>query len=124
MHLCISYKKIIFRLGENTESLTIKQLENYLALKYKDRSDSTGLFMKLIEEIGETAEVLNQLEGRKKQGKDVSLEKELVDIIHYTVAIAAVNEIDLSSAILYKDKVASVKYNQKSNLIEYLEQNS
>lgn len=47
--------------------------------------------------------------------------KELTDIIHYTVVIAVVNEIDLTSVILYKDKAAPVKYNQKLNLSESIE---
>lgn len=76
--------------------------------------------MKLVEEIGEVAEVLNQLEGRKGNTGNASLEKELVDVIHYAVAIASINQIDLSEAISKKDKQAAVKYNQSPNLEEFL----
>ncbi|MEI2666265.1 MazG nucleotide pyrophosphohydrolase domain-containing protein [Rossellomorea sp. LJF3] len=100
--------------------LTFHELQNYLALKYKEGRTSSGLFMKLVEEIGEVAEVLNQLEGRKENTGNPSLEKELVDVIHYAVAIASINEIDLTSAIIEKDKQAALKYNQSPNLEEYL----
>lgn len=100
--------------------LTFDELQNYLALKYKEGRTSSALFMKLVEEIGEVAEVLNQLEGRKENTGNASLEKELVDVIHYAVAIASINEIDLTTAILKKDKQAAMKYNQSPNLEEYL----
>lgn len=76
--------------------------------------------MKLVEEIGEVAEVLNRLEGRKSNTGDTSLEKELVDVIQYAVALASINHIDLTNAIIKKDKQAAVKYNQSPNLEEFL----
>lgn len=100
--------------------LTFHDLQSYLTLKYKEGRTSTALFMKLVEEVGEVAEVLNQLEGRKANTGDRSLESELVDVIHYTVAIASINQIDLSAAILHKDKQAAIKYNQSPNLEEFL----
>ncbi len=106
---------------ENDKQLTFQELQHYLALKYSGGHTSTALFMKLVEEIGEVAEVLNQLEGRKENTKKTSLEKELVDVIHYTVAIASINHIDLTKAIIEKDKEAAIKYNQSSTLEEFLE---
>ncbi|WP_438316838.1 MazG nucleotide pyrophosphohydrolase domain-containing protein [Sporosarcina sp. FA9] len=102
------------------KQLTFHELQNYLALKYKEGHTSTALFMKLVEEIGEVAEVLNKLEGRKKNTEDTSLENELVDVIHYAVAIAGINNIDLTSAIINKDKQAAIKYNQSPNLEEFI----
>lgn len=101
--------------------LTIEALQAYLALKYQKGRISSGLFMKLVEEIGEVAEVLNQLEGRKTKEGENSLEAELVDVIHYTVAIASINHIDLTAAIIEKDKTAAIKYHQSPNLEEFLE---
>ena len=65
-----------------------------------------GLFIKLVEEVGEVAEVLNGRSGRKEgvQDSNEELAKELADIIHYTVAIAAINDIDLTKTILKKTK--------------------
>ncbi len=102
------------------EQLTFSELQNYLALKYKEKGTSSGLFMKLVEEIGEVAEVLNQLEGRKKIDLDASLEKELADVLHYAIAIASVNNIDLTKVIIEKDKEAAIKYNYSPNLEEFL----
>ena len=82
------------------------------------------MFMKLVEEIGEVAEVLNKRAGRKATcGEDLQeqLAVELADMIHYIVAIAALNHIDLSEAILRKDKSAAVKYNHKIDLETFLQ---
>ncbi|WP_027964046.1 MazG nucleotide pyrophosphohydrolase domain-containing protein [Halalkalibacillus halophilus] len=102
------------------KQLSFHDLQSYLKLKYKEGRSSSALFMKLVEEIGEVAEVLNQLEGRKETSNTASLEKELVDVIHYTVAIASLNGIDLTEAIIKKDEQAAIKYNQTPNLEEYL----
>ena len=75
--------------------------------------------MKLVEEIGEVAEILNKSAGRKKADSDdlgLELGKELADVIHYVVAIAAVNNLDLNGIILDKDQKASLKYNRDTNL--------
>ncbi len=103
--------------------LTVQGLESYLYELYGAKVNEQSLFMKLIEEIGEAAEVLNIRAGRK-QGENNSneeLAKELADVIHYTAAIAAINHIDLASAIQEKDKRASVKYNRPSNLEAFLQ---
>ncbi|BCB02355.1 MazG nucleotide pyrophosphohydrolase domain-containing protein [Bacillus sp. KH172YL63] len=102
------------------KQLTFRDLQSYLALKYKEGRTSSALFMKLAEEIGEVAEVLNQLEGRKEHKSNTSLANELVDVIHYAVAIASINGIDLTEAIIHKDKLAAIKYKQSPNLEEFL----
>lgn len=60
------------------------------------------------------------MEGRKTKTEQISLEAELVDVIHYVVAIASINNIDLTTAIIEKDKKATIKYNQSPNLEEFL----
>ena len=103
--------------------ITVEALEKYLLDRYGGWANEQGLFLKLVEEMGEVAEVINMRAGSKK-ATDVDLQKELgvelADMIHYIVAIAAINEIDLSSIILEKDKIASVKYNHKINLETFL----
>ncbi|MBO5790211.1 MAG: nucleotide pyrophosphohydrolase [Clostridia bacterium] len=105
--------------------ITFDILQKYLLHRYESWGKEQGLFMKLVEEIGEVAEILNMRSGNKK-ATDVDLTKELgielADMIHYIVAIAAINKIDLTSLILEKDKVASVKYNHDINLTEFIEQ--
>lgn len=99
--------------------ITVEQLEAYLYEHYGQRGNDQGLFMKLVEEIGELAEVLNKRSGRKSTDEcdlQMQLAYELADVIHYAVAIAAVNQIDLNDVILEKDKKASVKYHHDRNL--------
>ena len=45
--------------------ICIADYEDYLFNHYKKRGIDTGLFMKLVEEVGEVAEVLNKRDGRK-----------------------------------------------------------
>lgn len=82
-----------------------------------------SLFMKLVEEVGEVAEVLNKRAGRKssdEQDLQEQLSVELADMLHYMIAIAAINNIDLSSVIVEKDRKASIKYNHAVNLETFL----
>lgn len=107
--------------------VTIRNLEDYLRHQYGGRAPEQSLFMKLVEEMGETAEILNKRAGRKAaDGADLDAElgRELADIIHYAVAIAAVNELDLNGIILEKDRQASVKYHHDVNLETYIKENS
>ncbi len=103
--------------------MELKDYEAYLFEHYKDHGIDSSLFMKLVEEVGEVAEVLNQRDGRKAAcDLDVKsrLASELADVIHYAVAIAALNEIDIHEAILEKDKSAAIKYHHAVNLEEFL----
>ena len=104
--------------------ITIDALESYLAHRYCGWGNDQGMFMKLVEEIGEVAEVLNKKAGRKandEENIDEQLGIELADMIHYIVAIAALNNLDLEKIILEKDKKASVKYNHDINLEQFLQ---
>ena len=103
--------------------ITIEALQTYLHRQYSGRVADQALFMKLVEEIGEVAEVLNKRTGRKAaDGSDPQAElgKELADMIHYIVAIAAVNDIDLNSVIIEKDRQASIKYHREVNLESFI----
>ena len=103
--------------------VTIEELEAYLFDHYGDYGENQGLFMKLVKEIGETAEVLNKKAGYKaidNHDLKVQLGNELADMIHYTAAIAAINHIDLNQVILDKDHAASIKYNHRVNLEQFI----
>lgn len=79
--------------------------------------------MKLIEEVGEVAEVLNKKAGRKAtSGEDLQaqLGEELADVIHYAMAIAALNGLDMNAVILKKDKAASVKHHHAINQEQFI----
>lgn len=103
--------------------ITIDALQAYLSEHYSGRATEQGMFMKLVEEIGEVAEVLNKRAGRKASDEldlQEQLGTELADMIHYIVAIAAINHIPLSDIIVEKDKKAAVKYNHKVDLATFL----
>ena len=103
--------------------ITIEELQAYLADRYGGWATEQSMFMKLVEEIGEVAEVLNKRAGRKASDEtDLSeqLGTELADMIHYIVAIAAINDIDLERIIVEKDRKASIKYNHRVNLETFL----
>jgi len=103
--------------------ITIDILEKYLLERYGGWANEQGLFLKLVEELGEVAEVINMRAGSKK-ATDTDLTRELgtelADMIHYIVAIAAINNIDLTSIMLEKDKKASQKYNHDINLETFI----
>ena len=107
------------------KDVTIRQLEAYLLEHYKKSRTEEGLFIKLVEEVGEVAEVLNGRSGRKAgvQDSNIELAIELADIIHYTVAIAAINDIDLTKTIFEKDKKAAIKYQHVQDLESFLDKN-
>ena len=103
--------------------VTVEDLQAYLLDHYGGWGKEQGLFMKLVEEIGEVAEVLNMRSGRKAgDGSDLNeqLGNELADMIHYIVAIAAINNIDLNDVIVAKDKKAAVKYNHETDLESFI----
>ncbi len=104
-------------------NITIEALQAYLSDRYGGRANEQGLFMKLVEEIGEVAEVLNKRAGRKSSDESDLQEElgtELADMLHYIVAIAAINKIDMNDIVLRKDRAASLKYHHEINLETYL----
>lgn len=104
-------------------NITINELEEYLLDHYRNGGIDQSLFMKLVEEIGEVAEILNKKAGRKNAGEEdlqTELGNELADVIHYAVAIAALNGIDMNEAILRKDKCAAVRYHHRTDLEQYV----
>lgn len=104
-------------------NVTIDALEAYLYERYGGWAEEQGLFMKLVEEVGEVAEVLNKRTGRKAANSADLAEElgtELADMIHYIVAITAINQLDLTEIMLRKDKKASLKYHHDINLETFL----
>ena len=104
-------------------NVSIRDYEDYLYDHYKNHGIDSSLFMKLVEEVGEVAEVLNKRDGRKASDNEdlkSQLANELVDVIHYAFAIASLNQIDLNDVILEKDRKAAVKYNHEINLEQFL----
>ena len=109
--------------GGTVMNVSITEYEDYLYDHYKSSGIDTSLFMKLVEEVGEVAEVLNKRDGRKASDREdlkSQLANELADVIHYAFAIASLNRINLNDVILEKDKKASIKYHHERNLEQFL----
>lgn len=103
--------------------ITINELQEYLLDRYDGWTTEQSLFMKLVEECGEVAEILNKRAGYKASETcdlDYELGAELSDMIHYIVAIAAINRIDLNGIMLEKDKKASVKCHHDNDFEQFL----
>lgn len=103
--------------------ITIEELQAYLLDHYRDNGIDESLFMKLVEEIGEVAEVLNKKANRKQSGNEdlrLQLGNELADAIHYAIAIAALNDLDMNEIILKKDQIAAAKYYHRTNLQQFI----
>ena len=103
--------------------VSIDEFQAYLSDRYGGWANEQGLFMKLVEEIGEVAEVINKRAGNKPSDENDLQEQlgtELADMIHYIVAIAAINNIDLTDIMIEKDKRASIKYHHTTNLEAFL----
>lgn len=103
--------------------VTIEDLQAYLLDHYKEGGIDESLFMKLVEEVGEVAEVLNKRAGRKLSGSEdlkTELGNELADVIHYALAVAALNGIDMNQFIIEKDKTACIKYEHSINLEQFI----
>lgn len=104
--------------------ITIDALERYLGHRYGGWGIDESMFMKLVEEMGEVAEVLNKKSGRKASEQEDLKEElgiELADMLHYILAIAALNGLDMERIILEKDKKASQKYHHDINLEQFLQ---
>ena len=104
-------------------NVNIKDMQDYLADRYGGWATEQNMFLKLTEELGEVAEVVNKRSGCKPTGETdlkEQLGSELADMLHYIVAIAAINDIDLENAVIEKDRTASLKYGHTTNLEIYL----
>ncbi|MGT2808944.1 nucleotide pyrophosphohydrolase [Streptococcus iniae] len=103
--------------------LTVDNYTHYLEEVYQNHKGDFGLFLKLVEEVGEVAEMLTLSNEKQSKNSNINddLGKELADVLHYTLAIAAINKIDMEKIILDKDKQASLKYKREYNLSDYLQ---
>lgn len=71
--------------------------------------------LKLMEEVGELAEVIRK---NKRMEKGISIkgtiEEELQDVLYYVVCLANIKDIDLQECIELKEKLNCEKYNRKN----------
>jgi len=79
---------------------------------------------KLLEKTRKITSILKRSEEQLQDEMPYNaIARQLADIIHYTVAIAAINDIDLTKTIFDKDKKAAIKYQHERDLESFLKGN-
>jgi NTP pyrophosphatase (non-canonical NTP hydrolase) len=93
--------------------MTLYELQQYIR-QFDHRPESKeAYFMKLIEEVGELAEVI-RTGARWTEGASIkgTIEEELSDVLYYVAALANVYGADLETCFREKDELNKVKWNR------------
>lgn len=93
------------------KDITLKELQDYLKSKDYKPELKNAYFQKLIEEVGELAEVLRK-DRRLEQERTIkgTIEEELYDVLYYVIGIANVYGIDLEQCFRLKEELNKKKY--------------
>lgn len=95
--------------------LTIRKLQECIkSIDHKNNSNDKYM-LKLMEEVGELAEVIRK-NKRMEKGETIkdTIEEELQDVLYYLVCLANLNDIDLQECIYLKEKINCEKYNRNN----------
>lgn len=93
------------------KNITIKELQEYIKNKDYKPEQKNAYFQKLIEEIGELAEVIRKDKRLEVEGTiKGTIEEELYDVLYYVTAVANVYDIDLEKCFHLKEELNKVKY--------------
>ena len=90
-------------------SLTVGKMQKYLEEKYKrtkpeELKNTQRYFLKLIEEVGELAEVIRKNQRMEDSNIKGTIEEELSDVLYYVLMIA--NTYDINLCLLYTSDAA------------------
>lgn len=96
-------------------SLTIRKIQKYLKEKYnrtkpEDMKNTQRYFLKLIEEVGELAEVIRKEQRMKENKIKGTIEEELSDVLYYILMIANTYDIDLEDCFKMKEELNRTRY--------------
>ena len=96
-------------------SLSIRKVQKYLKEKYKrtkpdDMKNTQRYFLKLIEEVGELAEVIRKDQRMTENHIKGTVEEELSDVLYYTAVIANTYDIDLEKCFRLKEEFNAKRY--------------
>lgn len=99
-------------------SLTISKMQKYLEEKYKrtkpeELKNTQRYFLKLIEEVGELAEVIRKDQRMEDKNIKGTIEEELSDVLYYVLMIANTYNIDLEKCFRIKEELNSMRYGHK-----------
>jgi NTP pyrophosphatase (non-canonical NTP hydrolase) len=88
--------------------ITIKHLQQYIKDKDFKPELKEGYFMKLVEEVGELAEVIRKNQRYQGDGSETikgTVEEELYDVLYYVIALANVYNVDLEECCRLKEEI-------------------
>ena len=96
-------------------SLTIRNMQKYLEKKYKitkpeKMKNTQRYFLKLIEEVGELAEVIRKNKRMEDNNIKGTIEEELSDVLYYILMIANTYDIDIEQCFRLKEELNNVRY--------------
>ncbi len=108
--------------------LTIKNMQKYLKEKYKiikpeEMNNTQRYFLKLIEEVGELAEVIRKDRRMNDENIKGTIEEELSDVLYYVLMIANTYDIDLETSFRLKEELNSKRYNYKLKIDDIKDDN-
>ena len=95
--------------------LSIRRLQECIkSIDYK-RDLNDKYMLKLMEEVGELAEVIRK-NKRMNETESIkgTIEEELSDVLYYIVCLANINDIDLQECLYLKEKLNCEKYSRKN----------
>jgi NTP pyrophosphatase (non-canonical NTP hydrolase) len=93
------------------KNITIKELQNYIRERDYKPELKNAYFQKLIEEVGELAEVLRKDIRLEQQGTiKGTIEEELYDVLYYVVGLANIYDIDLEKCFHLKEELYIEKF--------------
>ena len=93
-------------MGLPSQDITIRELQEYIKNKDYKPGLELGYFLKLVEEIGELAEVIRK-DKRLGNDSDIkgTIEEELYDVLYYVLALANLYNVDLERSCLLKEEI-------------------
>lgn len=93
------------------EGVTLRGLQAYIRGKDHRPEIKQAYFLKLIEEVGELAEVIRKDRRLEEVGGiKGTVEEELYDVLYYVAALANVYDIDLERCHRLKEELNDRKY--------------
>ena len=90
------------------ENITIKHLQQFIKAKDYKPELKEGYFLKLVEEVGELAEVIGKNQRYLGDGSKTikgTIEEELYDVLYYVIALANVFDVDLEECCRLKEEI-------------------
>lgn len=111
------------------KELTVKEMQKYLREKYKrtkpeELENIQRYFLKLIEEVGELAEVIRKNKRMEDNYIKGTIEEEISDVLYYTLMIANIYKIDLESCFRIKEELNQIRYGHTLKISDIQEENA